>query len=210
LVEAIAEFGKKKKEYSMQKKVVALGVLGALLVSSAVYAEDYWTGDGGRGVNLAVLAPEGRGLSEDQAYTLKMIQDVLIADLSKYSAMSVIDWASIEKALQASESGVYNEEYFVKLGEIHIDHVLTGSLTKTSSGLSLRIRITSLKDGKSKSSNWSLLNSLDYQIFNQFIMKTVSADLLESFMGISLTDQAREEMGVFRPDFSRGLHIKEY
>ncbi|MDR0685678.1 MAG: hypothetical protein LBF83_11210, partial [Spirochaetaceae bacterium] len=54
----------------MNKKIIA-PVFGLLLfscvVSRAVYAADYWTGDGGRGKSLAVMPPEGKGLSkEDQ------------------------------------------------------------------------------------------------------------------------------------------------
>jgi hypothetical protein len=47
----------------MKKKIVALGIFGALLISSAVYAVDNWTGDGGSGKNLATLAPEATELA---------------------------------------------------------------------------------------------------------------------------------------------------
>ncbi|MDR1326541.1 MAG: hypothetical protein LBK00_10945 [Treponema sp.] len=42
----------------MEKKIVTLGILGALVISNAVYAADNWTGDGNRGKNLAILASE--------------------------------------------------------------------------------------------------------------------------------------------------------
>jgi TolB-like protein len=175
----------------MKKKIIALGILGVLLFSSAVYGADYWIGNGGRGVNLAVLVPEGRGLSEAQAYLTTMVQGVFVADLSKYSAMSVIDRANLEKVLKETESGAYREEDFVKLGEINVDHVLTGSLTKTSTGFSFQIQITGTKDGKIKASYSGTCTVAEFD--NYVAIKRASIALLKG-MGISLTAQGKAEL----------------
>jgi len=178
------------KGITMKKKIVALCILGALLVSSAVYAQNY-TGNGGKGVNLAVLIPEGRGLSADQAYLPTMVQGVFVADLTKYSAMSVIDRANLEKVLKETESGIYKEADFAKLGEINVDHFLTGSLTKTSSGFSFQIQITGTKDVEIKASYSGACTIAEFD--NYVAIKKASLALLEG-MGISLTTQARTEL----------------
>jgi tetratricopeptide (TPR) repeat protein len=174
----------------MNKKIVLLCVFGALLLSSAVYAQNY-TGTGGRGVNLAVLSPTPNGLSADQAYLPTMVQGVFVSDLKKYSAMSVIDRENLEKVLQETESGVSREADFVKLGEINADHTLRGSLTRTSSGFSLQIQITGLKDGKVKASYSGACTVAELD--NYVAIKKASLDLLGQ-MGVTLTAQARAEL----------------
>jgi PBP1b-binding outer membrane lipoprotein LpoB len=51
----------------------------------------YWAGDGGKGKSLGILVPKSQGLNKDLEYVPSMVQGILVANISKYSAMSVLD-----------------------------------------------------------------------------------------------------------------------
>jgi len=51
----------------------------------------YWTGDGGKGISLAVLEPTGKGLAQNEQWMLSLIQSSITGDFNKYSAMTIID-----------------------------------------------------------------------------------------------------------------------
>jgi curli biogenesis system outer membrane secretion channel CsgG len=91
----------------------------------------YFTGDGGTGMSLAVLVPSAQGIAADQNYLPTMVQGVLVGDLTKYSAISVLDRLRLETVLRETESGIYkNEDDFGRLGQIaNVDYALTGSIT---------------------------------------------------------------------------------
>ncbi|GHU88476.1 hypothetical protein FACS189476_05630 [Spirochaetia bacterium] len=95
------------------------------------------------GKRLAILVPEGKNLSAAESYLTTLVQGVLVTDLSKYSAMSVLDRQNLERVLKETESGIYkNEEDYLKLGEIaNVGYALTGALTKTASGFALQVQI---------------------------------------------------------------------
>ena len=69
-----------------------------LFLSSFSWSQ-YWTGDGRSGMSLGILAPESQGLNKEQSYLPAMVQGVLVADISKYSAISVLDRASLDKVI---------------------------------------------------------------------------------------------------------------
>ncbi|MDR1902693.1 MAG: hypothetical protein LBQ88_10485, partial [Treponema sp.] len=87
--------------------------------------------------------PDGKGLSGDQSYLPAMVQGGLVTNLAKYSLIRVLDRQSLERVLRETESGIYqNEEDFLKLGQIaNVNHALTGSVTKTSTGYALQIQV---------------------------------------------------------------------
>ncbi|GHU92775.1 hypothetical protein FACS189479_02680 [Spirochaetia bacterium] len=95
------------------------------------------------GKRLAILTPEGKNLSAAETYLTTLVQGVLVTDLSKYSAMTVLDRQNLERVLKETESGIYkNEEDYLKLGEIaNVGYALTGALTKTASGFALQVQI---------------------------------------------------------------------
>jgi hypothetical protein len=102
----------------------------------------YFTGDGNRGRRIAVLVPDAVGLPAEQGYLPTLVQGVLVGDLSRFSAMTVLDRQSLESVLFETESGLYQSpEDFGRLGQIvNVDYVLTGSITRTGKRVSYRIR----------------------------------------------------------------------
>ena len=59
----------------------------------------YFTGNGGSGMRLGILVPQSQGLNENQAYLPAMVQGVLVSNMSKYSAISVLDRVSLNRVI---------------------------------------------------------------------------------------------------------------
>ena len=59
----------------------------------------YWTGDGGKGMRLAVLEPTGKGIPDNEEWMLSLIQSSITGDFNRYSAITIIDRINLEKIL---------------------------------------------------------------------------------------------------------------
>jgi len=156
----------------------------------------YFTGNGGRGTRIAVLVPDGVGLPEEQNYLPALVQGVLVGDLTRFSAFSVLDRLGLEKVLTETESGIYrSEEDFGQLGEIaNVDFVVTGTITRTSGGHSLDIRVTGTGRDTAGVSRASFQGTPTVAEMDNFTgIRRASMDLLTQ-MGVSLTDNARQEL----------------
>jgi len=104
----------------------------------------YYTGNGGSGMRLGILAPEGNGLRADQGYLPALIQGVLVTNISKYSAISVLDRISLDRVITETLDPTYEDSFgVVTLGHVaQVGYMLTGSLTRTSAGYSLQLNVT--------------------------------------------------------------------
>lgn len=156
----------------------------------------FFTGDGGKGMSLAVLVPEAKGLAANQNYLPTLVQGVLVGDLSKYSAISVLDRQRLETVLKETESGIYkNESDFGKLGEIAgTDYALTGSITKTSTGYAMQIQIVGTGSGNIGVTKASYSGTPSIAEMDNFTgIKKASFELLTQ-LGVNLTDVSRQEL----------------
>jgi len=157
----------------------------------------YFTGDGNRGVRLAVLVPDAVGLPAEQSYLPSLVQGVLVGDLSRFSAISVLDRMSLESVLAETESGIYQtEEDFGRLGEIaNVDYVLTGSITRTATGHALQVQVVGTGRDNIGITRASFSGTPTVAEMDDFTgIRRASLQLLTG-MGVSLTDRARRELG---------------
>jgi TolB-like protein len=155
----------------------------------------YFTGSGGRELSLAVLVPEGKSLAADQAYLPTLVQGVFVSDLAKYSGIRVLDRQNLEKVLSETESGIYkNEEDYLKLGEIaNVNHAMTGTITKTSTGYALQIQIVPTSGASAATRASYSATCTVAELDNFTAIKKASAELLAQ-LRVDLTDLARQEL----------------
>lgn len=157
----------------------------------------YYTGSGGSGMRLAVLVPSSSGLSDEQDYLPTLVQGVLVEDINKYSAITVLDRMSLEKVLTEIESGIYKDESdYVKLGEIaNVDHILTGNISKTTTGYAMQIQIVGTtgrnNTGVTKASYNGSCTIAEFDDFTG--IRKASLNLLPQ-MGVNLRDAAKQEL----------------
>jgi TolB-like protein len=163
----------------------------AATVSRTAAPRGYWTGNGGADLSVAVMVPEGRGLSADEAYLLTMVQGVLVGDFTKFSAMKVLDRQNLEKVIAEGESGYYAEETnFVQLGNVaNVQYILNGALQKIDSGFSLQLKVTNAASGESRAAYTGNVPAAELEDLSG--VKKASADLLTQ-LGVSLTDAGKE------------------
>jgi TolB-like protein len=171
------------------KRRFFVSVLLGLVFLGPVAAQDYWTGNGGADVSIAVLVPEGRGLTTAEEYLPTMVQGVLVGDFSKFSAMKVLDRQNLEKVMAEGESGFYDESNFVQFGAVHnVQYVLNGALQKTGSGFSLQLKVTEAASGASKAVYTGSITAAELADLSG--VRKASGDLL-SQLGVSLTDAGK-------------------
>lgn len=174
----------------------AKSALGSSNSETSASTGGIYTGDGGKGIRIAVLIPEASGLTADQNYLPTVVQGVLVDNFSRYSAISVLDRVALEKTLKETESGIYkNENDYGQLGAIaNVDYALTGGITKTGSGYTMQIRVVGTgKDTigvtKASYSGNCTINDLN----NHTGVRKASMELLTQ-MGINLTDKSKKEL----------------
>ncbi|MDR3191962.1 MAG: leucine-rich repeat domain-containing protein [Treponema sp.] len=154
--------------------------------AGTAFGQSYWTGNGGSDKSIAVLVPEGRGLAPAENYLPTMVQGVLVGDLTKFSAMKVLDRQNLEKIIAEGESGYYaNESNLVQLGKVaNVGYFLNGTLQKTGSGFILQLKVSEAATGVSRAAYTGRVTAAELE--NLSGVKKASVELL-SQLGVSLT-----------------------
>jgi TolB-like protein len=153
----------------------------------------YYTGNGGQGISLAILAPESKGIELDLDYLPTLIQGVLVSDISKYSAIKVLDRVSLDKIFNETLNPIYEDENeFIELAHVvGTDYILTGNIVKTASDYTLQFKIDDSKNGMTKASYSG--NCSVTELDNFTAIKKASLELLTQ-IGIDLTMVAKMEL----------------
>jgi hypothetical protein len=162
--------------------------------NAAVNSSDvYYTGSGGKGMSLTVYAPEGKGLSEGDAYLPDLVQSVISGDFTRYSAMDVTNWAELLKVLKETESLVYAEGgNVVEVGKItKTQFIMTGSLTKTGGNFAMQLAVSDTKTGTARASYTK--NCAASELVDMSAIRKASVELLQQ-MGVNLNAEAKEEL----------------
>jgi tetratricopeptide (TPR) repeat protein len=99
----------------------------------------YYQGEGGKGIRIAVLAPQPQNLAEDETWLPLFVQGSLTNILTNFSAMTVIDRQNDQmiKAEQLlSETGYYSDKNAVEIGNmLNAQYILAGHIIKTPAGM---------------------------------------------------------------------------
>jgi hypothetical protein len=158
----------------------------------------YFTGSGGQGIRLGILVPQSQGLNEKD-YIPAMVQGVLVSNVKKYSAISVLDRVSLDKVITETLNPTYEDNFdIVRLGHVaQVGYMMTGNIIRTSSGYSMQINVTDTTPNANTiaaySGNFSVVQIDDYTAINR-----ASIDLLTQ-MGVALTATAKNELGRASP-----------
>jgi uncharacterized protein (TIGR02145 family) len=178
----------------MKKQIVFFGLFLAHV--APCHAQPYFAGDGCKGMKLAVLEPEGSGLSGDEQWMLSLAQSSIAADINKYSAITIIDRQNLEAIIaeqKRSLSAMTSDEDAIAIGGLaNASHILTGKITKTPNAFMLELSITDAATGERKASHSPKPVTPD-ALENLSALREASADLLKQ-LGVSLTDRGLDEL----------------
>ena len=161
---------------------------------SQASAIQYWTGDGGRNMSLAILPPQAAGLEENQNYLPALVQGEFVSNFSSYSAISVLDRQRLDDQYAEIFSGYYDDDAAEGMDLGHLTpttHIMGGNITRTETGYALQIQITKSAD-KMTAASYSGTFSFA-ELDNLTGIRQASLDLLQK-IGVTLTAQAQGEL----------------
>jgi len=166
-------------------------------VPVAASTSPFWSGNGGRGMTLAVLEPAGSGLSEDQLRWIpSLIQGSMTGDFNLYSAITIVDRQNLETILDQqgmSMSGYFSDEDFIRIGHIaNARYVLAGTVTRTATAYMLEFAVTDVQTGVRRASRPPTPASIQ-EIENLSAVRAATVDLLGQ-LGVTLTGRGRQEL----------------
>ena len=154
----------------------------------------YWTGDGGKDISLAILAPKATGLGENQNYLPMLVQGEFVSNFSAYSAISVLNWEHLDEIYNNLFSGYYADDSQAGADLGHLTpttYIMGGNITKTATGYVMQIQITKTADKMTSASYSATFSFADLD--NLTGIRQASLNLLQK-MGVTLTAKAQEEL----------------
>jgi|GEM_PF-1023296 len=127
--------------------ISARGAIGRL---EAAFDGPMYLGDGGRSINLAVLAPETQGDLPD--FLPLYIQGMLNNNLNRFSAINLIDRQNLNRIITEQDlaaGGRFSERDFVSIGNLaNAQYLLFGTIQRLSGNrFSLQLSITEAGTG---------------------------------------------------------------
>jgi len=154
-----------------------------------------WTGDGGRGMRLGIIPPQSQGLNINQEYLPAMVQGVLVANISRYSAISVLDRISLDRVILETLNLTYEDNLdIVQLGRVpHVQYWMTGSIIQTSIGYTLQLNVTDTSPNPQTLAAFSGTATIA-ELDDHSAIHRATLELLQQ-MNVQLTAMARNELG---------------
>jgi hypothetical protein len=162
--------------------------------SGASSANPYFTGDGGRGLSIAILAPKAMGLAENQDYLPALAQGGFVSAFTGYSAISVLDREQLDEQYAELLSGYYDENAEAGLDLGHLpptNYIMSGNITKTATGYALQIGIANTADKMTVASHTGTCTFAELD--NLAGVRRASLDLLQK-IGVRPTERTRTEL----------------
>jgi len=148
-----------------------------------------YTGDGGKNIRLAILAPQVQG--EAPGYLPLYIQGLLNNNFSKYSAINLIDRQNLDKIIaeqNLASNGRFSDSDFISIGNLtNAQYFLFGTIQKLSGDMySLQLSITDSSTGIRRA-NFMKNGSLSQLEGRGTLINEATAELL-SQLGVNLTE----------------------
>ncbi|MCL2184005.1 MAG: hypothetical protein FWB85_11115, partial [Chitinispirillia bacterium] len=155
-----------------------------------------WTGNGGKGMSLTILAPQSKGLAANQSHLPALVQGEFVSNFSGFSAISILDWERRDAVLVQLLSGSYSDDVSAKAAQeignaIPTTHFMQGNITKTATGYNLQVNITKTAD-KTTAASYSGTFTFA-ELDNLTGIRKTSLDLLQK-MGVTLKEKAQQEL----------------
>ena len=168
--------------------ISARGAIGRLDALSG----PLWTGDGGKDLRLAVLAPQEQGGAP--GYLPMYIQGLLNNNLKRHSAMTLIDRQNLDKIIAEQDlaaKGRFSDADYVRIGSLtNAQYVLVGSIQKLSGeNYALQLAVSEASTGVQKAT-FTGNGSLAQLEGSGTLINRASAELLEQ-LGVTLTERGR-------------------
>ncbi|MDR2661435.1 MAG: CsgG/HfaB family protein [Treponema sp.] len=166
-----------------------------IAVAQQSAASKPYTGDGGKGITIAVPAPVLQNPSASDTWMPQLFQDTITGDLVRYSAMTVIDRANEQLVLAEqgiSASGNYSDDDYIRMGNLtNAQYIVTGKITKIAGNYSVSFRINHTETNEIKTAFDKTYPLKDIE--TGLASKEAVRELLAG-MGIQLTEAGEKSL----------------
>jgi len=183
------------KQTTLLTLAILLIILPIVLIAQQS-EEPYYTGEGGKGMRLGILELQSHGLDSSLDYLPNLIQGVLVSMVSKYSAINVLDRKTLDKVILETLDATYEDNLdIVRLGHVaQVGYMMTGTITRTSTGYSLQINVTDTTPRANTIASYSGICTVT-QLDDHSAIHRASRELLNG-MGVQLTQRAIKELDI--------------
>jgi len=171
--------------------ITARGAIGRLEAATG----PMWTGDGGKNIRLAIIAPEVQG---DVPIHLPIyIQGLLNSNFNKYSAINLIDRQNLNKIIaeqNIAASNRFSDQDFVRIGNLaNAQFYLFGTIQKLPGNrFSLQLSITESSTGVRKAT--FLKEGTLAQLEGRAILLNEATVELLTQLGVKLTEAGKQTL----------------
>ena len=154
-----------------------------------------FSGNGGKGLVIAVPAPSMSGGSQANSWMPQLFQDLITSDLARYSAMTVLDRLNESMVLaeqRISASGNYSDDDYIVMGRLtNARFIVAGNILSVSGRYSISFRINNTET-----------NEIQASFSKQYILEDIESGLaakeaalaLLTGMGVELTDEGKRQL----------------
>jgi len=179
---------------NINKRQIAIIFL-SILILSPCFSLDYYSGDGGKNISLAIYEPQPQGdIPKDQ---LVYIQGMLKNNFNKFSAIRLIEQQHIDKIISEQDfasSGRYSDDDYIKIGALaNAQYFMFGTIQNISANrYRLQLSITDSSEGIRRATfmKEGAVSTLVYE---------ATLELLEG-LGVELTSEGRQELQKMRKE----------
>jgi len=167
-------------------EISAQGAVGRM---ETVPSGPMYTGDGGRNIRLAVIAPEIQG--DVPAYLPIYVQGLLNNNFKRYSAIDLIDRQNLDRIISEQDiatNGRFSDRDFISIGNLaNAQYYVFGTIQRLSGErYALQLSITESVTGIRRA-NFIKNGSLTQLEGNGTLINEATADLLNQ-IGVQLTE----------------------
>lgn len=162
-------------------------------------AKNPYSGDGGKGITIAVPRPVMQNSTRADNWMPQLFQDLLTGDLAKFSAMKVIDRVNEQLVLAEqnnSASGNYSDDDYIKIGNLtNAQYIVAGNIQNVSGRYNVSFRINNTETNEIKATFNKAYPIGDIE--TGFAAKEAVKELLAG-MGVTLTDAGEKSLLVIQ------------
>ena len=154
-----------------------------------------YTGSNGKGLVIAVPAPSMSGANRVNDWMPQLFQDLITTDLSKYSAMTVLDRLNESMVLaeqRLSASGNYSDDDYIAMGKLtNARFIVAGTILGLSGHYSVSFRINNTETNEVKASFSGQYEAADIE--SGLAAKEATRELLAG-MGVELSSEGERQL----------------
>ena len=191
---------KAKKKYGINNHLIYFIVLFFISCASSNSRSTndiqgpFFTGTGGSEIRLGIIVPQSQGLNENQEFLPTMVQGILVSNMNKYSAISVLDRVALDRVITETFDPTYEDNLdIVRLGNVaQVGYMMTGNIIRTSFGFNIQINVTDTTPNASTIASYSGTFT-ETQINDHSAINRISLELLKQ-MGVQLTASAERAL----------------